>query len=238
MTIKYILLATIIGAIMLGIWLVFIKPSTSPTVQNKPIASEWAELYPVENDEDRASLEKITQETFSDFIEKKAGIYGWQTFNKDAKQIPITIGLSTLGVQIPLEMIPVLDAADWGIRSCKSSTDKPSFVLRLLFPVGTGGTLVTYSDKQSMMKKWEKTMLSDVQSVIFPESFYGSNVILNSQFVTKYTSNSKEFRQASVAVKNIITNQFNYMIVADYVLIGNDATCMTEFADDLLGVVP
>jgi hypothetical protein len=238
MIIRYTLIITIIVATVLTVWLLFFKSPPTPDVTNEPIVSEWANLYEIQNQTDKSELESTTRDLYATFSSQNAGLEGWQTFTKGAKQVPTQIGLSALGVQVPTEMEPVLNSADWGIHSCKSTLEKPKFVLRLLFALGTQGELVTYAGKLDLLKKWETTMLPDVQKVIFPEKFYGTSLSVANGFVSSDVVNVSGLRKTEIVNGENTISEFGYVVVGDHLLIGNDINCMNTIAGNILGVVP
>jgi len=223
----------------MAIWLLWLKPGTSDIVTpNQVVQSGWADLYKIQNDADLQALTNTTQNIFSEFTTSRAGTDGWQTFSKDAKQISTTIGLPALKVQIPDQIKSFLNTADWGVHSCKSASNEPRFVLRLLFALGTQGELITYAGKQELFKKWEQTMLQDVQSVIFPSSFYVTDLVTRNPYITVNTFDVPDMRTTNIVTGVTLVSEFGYVIAGDHAFIGNDIACMNQIAVNVLGLVP
>ncbi|MES2966937.1 MAG: hypothetical protein V4668_04060 [Patescibacteria group bacterium] len=238
MFLKYLLLLLILVTIIGGGWWLFIKKDVPDRVSVPVNTPDWENIYKPQNEVDQRLFEAETQKTFDDFVTTKAGSVGWQTFNVDNKQVPVTAGLAALQTTIPAEIERSLNSADWGLQSCSSEKEKPKFLLRLLYRMSEQGEFVTYDQKQIQMKNWEPTMLTDVKSVIFPEQFYNNtNFTIESNFSNNVFYTLPGLRQAAVISGSDKIGDFGYLIVDDYVLISNDIKCMHEYAIGLLGWV-
>ena len=220
--------------------LIFVLWQVSSGTMSDQTDVEQAELIPDNGqsilDTGQQVVTPFTPAALSEFQVTTAGQYGWQPVMQSGSSIPLQVALASVEARIEPELKELLDSEIWGIYSCVSPADRPTYVIRFqlhLLPDYVGDL---FNDTNRFLSDWEATMVVDTKSILFPSTFYGE-ASLNGAFFSSPRYQSEGVRQASVSIAGGVTGDIAHQIVGDYVLVSNNVDCMVATSETLIQLV-
>jgi hypothetical protein len=210
--------------IILGLFLFFILMKKNQ-VQNQPVAKNPA-ILPSQSESNPQNVqavektidvfvnepvpEKVIQER-SDLVEFK---------NQDKKAIPLIDFEKATGIIINKDLRNQLDNTDYRMFYCPGVGNKKDFGVYLGYNVKKAYNQL-YPDTIGWMKSWEKTIFSDLHTILFPDINF-SKEELSQQLQFK----DGKYRYTEFKLPNGRTGSMNYHVSDNGVIITTTPSCM------------
>ncbi len=205
---------------------VFVEPkndqqqlSEMPIVE-RPVNNEISDIEKSE----KGSKENEIRDSFSKFVSSPISK---ETVWLDSAGTSAKLDEFAKAINLNIEdnLYSLLETNDYSNFVCSFSSQETfkgmGILLKIKLMEGYEGDL--YMDEVSFMKNWEKTMLQDVKSVIFPEiSFSPEHLQQELMFDGKYQ------RYAKVRMPDDQVSSISYEIVDDFIIITNSVKCLNE----------
>jgi len=138
------------------------------------------------------------------------------------KLIPLADFESATGIVINKDLRSYLDSTDYRIFYCPAGSNEKNFGLYVGYNVQKAYNDL-YPDTIKWMKNWERTMFSDLHSVLFPSV----------NFEAKYLDQSLQFRDgkfryAEISLPGGKTSSINYRVSDNGVIIATSPACLDK----------
>lgn len=233
---KNIIIIVVVALVILivGLLLVLSRNSSKKTAQENiqtsspiPVLPEFSnsDVLSIKNSgnavEIKNQFQKISSENTSDNT-RKEGIKWFLLKDKDSKVISLEDFLKASEAKIYPKVENLLDKYNYKIFYCPDTKGKKDFGIALyvnsakFFPN-------RYSDIMAGLKEWEKTILPDFHSVIYPNYNFGEKD-LGQKIIFK----DGKYRYAEIILPDGGKSSINYENFGDAVVITTSVSCMDK----------
>lgn len=154
----------------------------------------------------------------------------WNKIINDKKQwTSVDDFSSAVGIKINDKVGNLLKKDEYYMISCSSAENGRDYGIGITVRLFDNYQNL-FADKISFLKNWERSMLSDLQGVIFPKTKF-SQAELNKELDFEGDLRLDQYRSAKINDSSSIY----YNIVDDYILVTSSKACMDKITSDLIG---
>lgn len=207
--------------------------SSQPEISTLPEPSPNEEKATVDNSSNAVEIKN----TFNDFSKETPKSEDGYAFLRlvDKNQEPVSLDdfSKAVGMNVNPEIRKLLNPMDFNVISCseKNGQNALGIVLNVkLFRGSYKGDL--YSDEQSFMRNWEKSLLADTKNVLFPGVNFSDAELKGAEF------KDGKYRYTDVVLPGGSRQSINYTIVFDSIIIATSFDCLDKIATSFEALEP
>lgn len=191
-----------------------------PSQPSPSVQPSRTDTITVSNPTDKA----VVWKAFNAFASKSQSEPFTRTIIQEAnnKSVALPTFSAAVGLAINGNLNNLLDQTTFSLFSCPSAAGAKNIglVVTLKFMPNYKGNL--YQDEVGFMKAWEKTLLPDAHTLLFPGISFTPDQ-LNQPLVFK----DGKYRYADVTLPDGSTSSVNYQVVEDYIILSTSAECLS-----------
>jgi hypothetical protein len=229
-----IIIALITGLIIVIIFLAFLNARKKQMAESAlPPSPPAATLPPAQGATNKTIDDfqniKAIQQVFGDVSREpvsdqaiSSGIERIRLRNKDGVALPLDNFETAVGMQVNPQLKQFLDSSNYEVFYCPGNDNGKNFGIFLGYDIGKAyGNL--YPDTLTWMKDWEKSILKDLHSVLFPNINFSE-----SDLSQKLDFRNGKFRFSSVQLPDGQSSSINYAVIGDGILASSSPACLEK----------
>lgn len=197
---------------------------------SQAISLPFSEDVSVGNIDNKAEIQKIFSKYTTEAV--KNDIQETRFKDEGGKIIPLKKFSASIGFNVNSSIESIIDRNNYSVFSCAGKNGRKSFGLIFFVRTFEKNENVDYKrlyeDAENRMKKWERTMLHDLHSILFPQiQFSGNQLDQNLAF------KDGKYRYAEITLPDGTKSSLNYALLGDPIVISASVECMDKATENL-----